>query len=112
VEAATRRLEVYVTSAGRIPFLEWLESLKDLRARAIIRTRLDRIRLGDLGDCHPLGGGLHELRIGFGPGYRVYFAPLSRETVLLLRGGPKRSQKADIARARSCWRDYGSRHDA
>jgi putative addiction module killer protein len=112
VEAATRSLEVYVTSAGRIPFLEWLESLKDLRARAIIRTRLDRVRLGDLGDCHSLGGGLHELRIGFGPGYRVYFAHLGAETILLLCGGPKRSQKADIARARRYWRDYGSRQDA
>jgi len=112
VEAATRRLEVYVTAARRIPFLEWLESLRELSARAIVRTRLDRVRLGDLGDCRSLGGGLHELRIGFGPGFRVYFAHLSGETILLLCGGPKRSQKADIARARRCWRDYGSRKDA
>jgi len=112
VEADRRRLDVYVTTGGVAPFVEWLEGLADIRARAVIRTRLDRVRLGNLGDCRSLGEGVHELRIDFGPGFRVYFAHLSGEIILLLCGGPKPSQKADIARALRCWRDYGSRHDA
>jgi putative addiction module killer protein len=89
-----------------------LEALADIRARAVIRTRLDRVRLGNLGDCRPLGQGLHELRIDFGPGYRVYFVHSSAATVLLLCGGPKRSQRTEVARARRYWRDYESRKNA
>ncbi len=92
--------------------MEWLESPRDIRARAIIRTRLDRVQLGNLGDCRRLSGVLHELRIDFGPGYRVYFAHETAETIVVLCGGRKRTQRSDIGRARQYWRDYGSREGA
>ena len=73
-------------------FLRWLDSLKDKRAVAIIRARLNRVRLGDFGDSTPVGAGVGELRIDFGPGYRVYFGRDADSVVILLCGGSKRTQ--------------------
>jgi putative addiction module killer protein len=67
-------LREYLTADGRSPFGDWLEGLRDRRARARIDTRLARVRLGHLGDSHALGDGVYELRVFDGPGYRVYFA--------------------------------------
>ena len=72
-EAAPMELEEYQTEDGRSPFSDWLHDLRDQSARVRVRVRLDRLSLGNFGDCKPLGGGLHELRIDHGPGYRVYF---------------------------------------
>ena len=107
-----RTLKVYGTSDGRAPFLDWLESLKDLRGRAAIRSRLDRLEAGNLGDCHPVGRGVSELRVHFGPGYRVYFGEEGEHVILLLCGGAKRTQERDIERAKAYWVDYRSRKDA
>lgn len=74
MEATPKEPRFYVTSEGREPFREWLNSLRDQKARAKIRVRLDRISLGNFGDCHAVGHGVQELRIDYGPGYRVYFA--------------------------------------
>jgi len=112
VEAAPRRLKLYTTRDGQAPFLDWLNALKDLRARAVIRTRLDRVEIGNFGDCKLLGEGVSELRIDFGPGYRAYFGRQGKDLVLLLCGGIKASQAADIARARQYWSDYRSRGHA
>lgn len=108
-EAVSHELEIYQTKEGRLPFSEWIRALKDRAARARVRARLARLRLGNFGDTNSLGGGLHELRIDHGPGYRVYFDRASDRLVLLLCGGTKRTQTRDIERARTYWRDYRRR---
>lgn len=80
-------------------FDKWLASLKDLQARARIAARLDRLSLGNPGDVRPVGSGVSELRIDYGPGYRVYFTQRGPVIVVLLCGGDKRTQATDIKRA-------------
>ena len=72
-------------------------------------VRINRVRLGNFGDCKPVGGGVLELRMTFGPGYRVYLACEGQSVVLLLCGGDKGSQDRDIERARQHWNEYRSR---
>lgn len=102
-------IQHYVTSSGKNVFREWLESLGDPRAQARIAARLDRLAAGNFGDCKPVGAGVRELRIDHGPGYRIYFAQMVTECVLLLCGGDKRRQSADIARAIDYLEDYKRR---
>ena len=90
------KLKDYLSENGHSPFNEWLTGLRDLQARARVRTRLDRVRLGNLGDHVSVGGGVFELRIFYGPGYRVYFSLESENVILLLFGGKKGTQKRDI----------------
>jgi len=91
---------------GSTPFLKWLASLKDGRAVAIVRARLNRIRLGNFGDCKSVGGGVEEVRIDFGPGYRIYFGRRGYLVVVLLCGGDKRTQARDIQAAQQYWKEY------
>jgi putative addiction module killer protein len=81
-------------------FREWRLSLKDDRARALIASRLDRLAFGNAGDVKPVGQGVSELRIDYGPGYRVYFRRSGKTIVLLLCGGDKRTQHRDIEMAK------------
>ncbi|MGA9392096.1 MAG: type II toxin-antitoxin system RelE/ParE family toxin [Candidatus Sulfotelmatobacter sp.] len=99
----------YVTRAGRIVFSEWFAELVDTHAKARIRDRIDRLAQGNFGDCKSLRGGLSELRIDWGPGYRIYHAMIGRSCVLLLCGGDKRKQSADIRRAYEYLNDYKER---
>jgi putative addiction module killer protein len=108
-EAIARQVDVYVDAAGRAPFSDWLRNLRDGAGRARIRARINRLRLGNFGDCKPVGEGVNELRVDYGPGYRVYFAEAGRRVVLLLCGGDKRTQVQDIERARVLWSDFRSR---
>ena len=96
---------VFVTETARQPFVEWLERLDGV-TRARVHARLNRVRLGNFGDCRSLGGGLHEMRLDFGPGHRAYFSRSKGDVVLLLGGGNKRSQSRDIARARARLRSH------
>lgn len=80
-------------------FHAWLTNLTDSNARARIAVRIDRLALGNPGDVKPVGGGVSELRIDYGPGYRVYYARTDRLVYLLICGGTKASQDADIKRA-------------
>jgi len=80
-------------------FDRWLQGLKGLNARSRVIARLDRLALGNPGDVKPVGSGVSELRIDYGPGYRVYFAQRGPIVILLLCGGDKRTQAADIKRA-------------
>ena len=109
MEATPKELQIYVTEDGRAPFSEWLGSLRDIKARAKIRARLDRVSLGNLGDCHRVGDGVQELRIDYGPGYRVYFGQVGAAIVLLLCGGDKSTQAKDIEQATRYWNEYRRR---
>jgi putative addiction module killer protein len=98
-----RTVLVYTEQNGKQPFVDWLNDLRDLRARAEIRARLARLETGNLGGCKSVGGGVQELRIRSGPGYRVYFAVHGNVLVLLLGGGTKRTQRRDIEIAKQRW---------
>ncbi|MBI3610620.1 MAG: type II toxin-antitoxin system RelE/ParE family toxin [Nitrospirae bacterium] len=99
----------YLTETGGKPFKEWLDGLKDIMARQKVRIRLDRARLGNLGRNRSVGEGVYELKIDYGPGYRVYYAIEKKTFVLLLMGGDKSSQGKDIALARKYWEDHKRR---
>lgn len=81
-------------------FVDWLDKLRDSRAKARIIARLDRMEMGNIGDVRPVGDGICELRIHYGPGYRVYFVQRGPVVVVLLCGGAKRTQQADIVKAK------------
>jgi len=100
----------YETEDGRVPLKEWLSSLTDRRARARIVARLDRMSTGNFGDCKPLNAGVWELRIDHGPGYRVYYSKTGNTVVLLLIGGDKRRQQADIETALAYLADWKRRN--
>jgi putative addiction module killer protein len=102
-------LRRYLTESGRDVFGEWLSGLKDVRTRAKIMARIDRLSAGNFGECKALRGGLFELRIDWGPGYRVYYALAGKACVLLLCGGDKRKQSSDIKRALEYLKDYRKR---
>ena len=106
---AVHRLYYYQTAAGDRPFVEWLEGLTDRQSRAKIEARLARVASGTLGDVEPVGEGVLELRIDWGPGYRAYFARVGQVIVLLLCGGDKRTQQKDIDRAKDYFKDYKAR---
>lgn len=100
-------IQVYETSNGKCPYLEWESKLARL-VRAKISARFARIRLGNFGDCKSIRGakGLYELRVHFGPGYRIYFGKEGTKMILLLSGGDKGSQKKDIDKSHELWQDY------
>ncbi|MCA9444279.1 MAG: type II toxin-antitoxin system RelE/ParE family toxin, partial [Candidatus Omnitrophica bacterium] len=80
-------------------YSRWFDTLKDRQARSRILTRIRRLSLGNPGDVRPVGRGVSELRINYGPGYRVYYIQTGEEVLLLLAGGDKRTQNRDIERA-------------
>ena len=80
-------------------FARWLDDLRDLKARAHVQARIERLSAGDPGDAEPVGEGVSELRISYGPGYRVYFKRRGQELIILLAGGDKTTQARDIRAA-------------
>ena len=109
IDTRPQILQEYVTSGGKNPFREWLHGLRDIYGRAKIRIRLNRLRLGNFGDVKPVGGGISELRIPYGPGYRVYLVREGNTVTLLLCGGDKSTQTRDISMAQKYWLDYQRR---
>ena len=99
------RIIQYVARDGKDHFGEWLRGQPSL-VRTRVQARLNRIRMGNFGDHTGLGQGVSELRIHSGPGYRVYYGRDGDDLVVLLAGGTKRRQAADIARAQSLWQEY------
>lgn len=99
----------YLTASGKDTYQQWLDKLKDLKGRVAIQRRIDRLAGGNFGDHRFCRDGVWELRIDFGPGYRVYYAQERETIVLLLSGGSKRTQSADIKDAVDYWRDYQRR---
>ena len=112
MEASEKRVEYYETADGKSPFRAWFAALRDRKAQARIDARLARAQLGNLGQCEAVGEGVMELKIDYGPGYRVYFGQVGPLIVLLLCGGDKRTQHRDIETARNYWADYRRRHGA
>lgn len=104
-----KQLEIYITKDGKKPFINWLESLKDKQVRYRIKERLDRVALGNLGDHKSVGDSIFELRVNFGPGYRIYYGNEEAKIILLLCGGDKSTQKKDVKKAIYYWKDYLSR---
>ncbi len=105
-----REIIIYQTADGAEPFNEWLMKLRDAEALGRIEKRLNRLLRGNPGDYKAVGNGVYELRIDYGPGYRLYCALLGQRLVLLLCGGDKRTQTADIKLASKYWRDYQQRN--
>ena len=99
----------YVNAAGADVFADWLVALADRQAQTRIEARIDRLERGLFGDCDPVGDGVWELRVDWGPGYRVYYARAGHTILLILCGGDKRKQQADINRAKEYWNDFKER---
>ncbi len=104
MEATPREVLICQTDDGREPFSEWLNALDPL-TRAKIRIRIDRIEEGNLGEHKSVGGGVVELILDFGPGYRVYIGQVANE-VHLISGGLKRTQDRNIKDAREFWKEH------
>jgi putative addiction module killer protein len=99
----------YQREDGIEPVTDWLKSLRDKRAEAKIRVRLKRLEAGIFGDCDPVGDGVLELREHLGAGYRVYCGRRGQTVVILLCGGTKKTQPADIKAAKKYWADWKRR---
>jgi putative addiction module killer protein len=95
----------YLTADGRNLYREWLDTL-DVAPRARIQARVLRFSTGNLGDHKTVGRGVWEARVMFGPGYRIYFGKAGAQLVLLLLGGDKSTQTADVRRAQESWKAY------
>ena len=107
-----RQVQRYTKPDGKIPFDEWFNSLRDIKAKYRVELRINRLELGNLGDYRSVGEGVCELRIDYGPGYRVYFGQIGTTIVLLLCGGDKSTQNKDIDKAIEYWIDYRSQNNA
>lgn len=99
MEATPKIVEIYVTSDGKRPFIDWLNSLKDVVVKAKLLKRVERIQAGNLGDYKSVGKGVCELKIDYGAGYRIYFGQIGNSIVIILCGGDKDSQDKDIVAA-------------
>ena len=98
----------YIDTTGRSPFTKWLHTL-NVQAAAKVATALERISDGNLSSVNPVGGGVLEYKIDFGPGYRIYFGRDGDRLLILLAGGTKKRQQKDIQQAQANWADYRKR---
>jgi len=108
MEARERNVLYYKTISGKLPFSEWRNNLSDDDTKATIDARVARMRGGNFGCSAPIGDGASENKIDFGPGFRIYYA-IAGDKILLLCGGDKSTQEADIRTAKENWRDYKQR---
>ncbi len=100
------KISMYKTDSGKVPFIIWLESIKDATIKRRIRLRIDRMIDGNLGDTKNLGDNLYELRLFFGSGYRIYYTIENDVLVILLSGGDKSTQAEDIKKAKLYLKNY------
>lgn len=105
-EKMQKQVIAYKDSIGKRPFTEWLNNLRDSKGKQRILQRLYRLEQGNYGDYKSVGEGVNELRLDFGPGYRIYFGIDGEDIVLLLCGGDKGSQQDDIRKAKVYWKEY------
>jgi putative addiction module killer protein len=109
-ESSTFQVLLYQTVDGRRPLEEWLAELEaDRLAFVAVQTRIDRLERGLIGDWKSVGRGVYELRVDYGPGYRIYFGRDGSRIVILICGGYKRTQGRDINLAKTYWSDYEKR---
>ncbi len=101
-------LEFFKDSNGKEPFTQWFNDLRDKMARIKVRQRLDRMSQGNFGDVEPVGEGVSESKIHYGPGYRIYFANINTKKALILYGGDKGTQKKDIKKAHEYYKVHKS----
>jgi len=101
-----QQVRIYALPDGRIPYLDWFAKLRDRRAQQRIQARIARVRLGNFGQTRSVGGGVQELKIDYGPGYRIYFGRDGECVVILLCGGDKGTQDEDIKEAQNYWKKY------
>lgn len=106
MDSDERILKQLQTESGKIPFDDWVSTLRDKKVRAVIAARLLRIQSGNMGDVKPVGSGVFEFRIQFGPGFRIYFGEVEGHIIVLLGGGDKSSQQKDIRKAIQLWTQY------
>ncbi len=106
MEISPKIIAIYETEDGQRPFRKWLDSLKDRVTVARINARLLRLQQGNLGDVKSVNGSVSELRLAFGPGYRIYLGQEGDKLVVLLSGGDKSTQEKDIKLAHDYWADY------
>jgi putative addiction module killer protein len=100
-----KQILIYQTPNGEEPYTQWLDSLRDKKAVSLIEVRINRVRLGNFGNHRSVGKGVIELKINFGPGYRIYVGQHGNSSIILLCGGDKKTQDKDIAIARAYWTD-------
>lgn len=105
----TYEVLVFRNRSDDSPYLEWLDTL-DWKTQERILARVARMKFRQFGDCKPLDGSIYELRVFFGPGYRVYFGQHRGKTILLLAGGDKSSQNRGIKKAKEYWKIYLEDH--
>jgi putative addiction module killer protein len=110
-EARPKWVIIYETLNEEEPFTNWLNNLRDAIGRKRILARVARLENGNYGDCEAVGEGISELRMFFGPGYRVYFGENGNDIVILLCGGDKDSQDKDIQQAKAYWQEYLNREE-
>ena len=101
-----KTVAIYQDESGHEPFADWMKGLRDRKGRRVILRRIGKLEHGLYGDCRPVGEGVMELRIFFGPGYRVYFGEEAGNIIVLLCGGDKGSQARDIKTARQYWKEH------
>ncbi len=106
MDVVGKSVSLYLTASGESPFEDWFDGLWDIRTKQKILARIARVRAGNLGDWKSVGDGVLELRIDYGPGYRIYVAQDGERLVILLSGGDKKRQRQDVAHAKKYWHDY------
>jgi putative addiction module killer protein len=110
MQGKQRSVDYYKTPGGKEPAKEWLSSLKDVMTQAILYKRIRQAGLGQFGKSKNLGSGVWELKIDYGPGYRVYYGIEGDELILILMGGSKRTQASDIKKAKVYWIEWKARN--
>ena len=99
-------VKFFKTIEGKEPFIDWYRNLRDRKSRTQIAERLDRIGLGNFGNHKALGAGVYELKIPYGPGFRIYYGIQNKIVIIILCGGDKASQPKDIQKAKEYWALY------
>ena len=106
MEVSPKLLKFARLQDGTVPFKKWFSQLRDHRARAKILARLARLRIGNPGSTVSVGESVKELKVNYGPGYRIYFGQAADQIIILLCGGDKRTQNEDIKKAKALWAEY------